>query len=66
MKNETFHISFRCYYPNGEPTTHYQDLQLRDIPKWVNAYKYTHPQCESITIKLWFTELNINTQNDTM
>ena len=51
---QTYSLSIRCYYPNGEPTTHYQDLKLSDIPKWIEAYKFTHPNCKAITVKVWF------------
>lgn len=54
MKKSTFDLSIRCYYPKGEPTTHYQTMKLSDIPKWVEAYKFTHPNCTAITIKVWF------------
>ena len=54
--NKTYQISFRCYYPDGEPTNHRQELKLKDIPKWIEAYIFTHPNCESITVKVWFNE----------
>lgn len=47
-------ISFRCYYANGNKTEHYQDLPINDIPKWIECYKFTHPECISISVKLWF------------
>ena len=53
-------ISFRCYYPSpagGGPsfTQHYQTLPLRDIQRWIDSYRFTHPECRSISVKLWFT-----------
>ena len=57
MKKELFDVSIRCHYPTGEPTQHRQALKLTDIPKWVDAYKFTHPNCKSINIKIWFDDL---------
>ena len=57
MKKAIFDLSIRCYYPGGNTTTHRQQLKLSDVPKWVEAYKFTHPECEAITIKLWFGDL---------
>lgn len=57
MKKRTYNISFRCFYPgDSEPTKHYQDLQLSEIAKWVEAYKFTHPNCEAITFKIWLND----------
>lgn len=49
-------ISFRCYYGPGDHTTHYQTLPLREIPKWVEAYRFMHPEVQSISVKIWFHE----------
>lgn len=57
MENAIFNLSFRCYYPDGEPTKHFQSLPLSDIPKWIDAYKFTHPNCQAITVKVWFGDL---------
>ena len=53
MKRE-YSVSFFCYFPNtGDITKHYQTMPLRDIPKWIEAYQFTHPTVESITAKVW-------------
>lgn len=57
MKKATFDLSIRYHYPDGEPTQHRQQLTLAEIPKWVEAYKFTHPKCTAISIKLWFSDL---------
>ncbi len=57
MKKAVFNISFRCHYPNGEFTSHRQDLKLADIPKWIESYKFTHPECVSVSFKIWFTDM---------
>lgn len=54
MKNEVYEISFRCYYANDTYTNHRQALALKDIPKWIEAYRFTHPEVRSITVKIWF------------
>ena len=56
MKNQIFDISIRCQYPNGDQTKHRQPLKLSEIPKWVDAYKFTHPACKAITFKIWFDD----------
>ena len=58
MKKAIFSFSIRCYYPNRSNTEHRQDLKLSEVPKWIKAYKFTHPECQSITIKIWFTDLD--------
>ena len=53
MKKTLFDLSIRCYYTNNH-TEHRQLMKLADIPKWIEAYKFTHPECKAITVKLWF------------
>lgn len=53
-----YDISFHCNYRNGDATRHGQVMKLKDIPKWIEAYKFTHPACTSISIKIWFKEEN--------
>lgn len=52
-------ISFRCYF-NSEAethfTTHYQPMPLSDIPIWIEAYKFTHPNCTAVSVKVWFND----------
>lgn len=63
MLEQKFFVSFRCYYPNGaEPTNHRQELKLSEIPKWIDCYKFTHPACESVTVKIWFSDLAQETE----
>lgn len=57
MSKKKFGLSFRCYFPGDKNiVTHYQDIPLTDIPKWVEAYKFTHPNVVSITVKIWLDE----------
>ena len=54
---ETYCISFRCYYHDcAEPTKHFQSLPLSDIGKWIDCYKFTHPMCKAISVKIWFED----------
>ena len=46
-------LSIRAYFPGGGSCTHHQDLSLKDIAKWVEAYQFTHPDTEAITVKIW-------------
>ena len=56
MIKAIYDISFRCFYPAGEPTQHRQQMKLSDIPKWIESYKFTHPNCTSISVKIWLTD----------
>ena len=58
MENTIFHLSFRCYYKDGGSCDKYQDLKLSDIPHWIHCYKFTHPNCTAITIKVWLSDMN--------
>ncbi len=49
-----FDCSFRCFFADGDPCNHYQTLPLEDIGKWIECYKFTHPGCVSISVKIWF------------
>ena len=52
-----YHLSIRCYFEGyGNYTTHYRDMDLKDIKKWVEAYKLTHPMCKAITVKIYLDE----------
>lgn len=53
MKQE-YNVNFRCYYEApGDYSQHYQTMPLKDIAKWVEAYKFTHPNCRAISMKIW-------------
>ena len=48
-------ITFHCFYDNPDSTTrHVQELEVKDIPKWIRYYKYTHPACTAVSVKIWF------------
>ena len=52
-------MSIRCFYDDASGrhyTQHYQQMPLSDIPRWLEAYKFTHPGCTAITVKVWFSE----------
>ena len=55
-KNKAYQMSFRCYFGGSADnlTKHRQELPLKDIPKWIEAYQFTHPTCRSISVKVWF------------
>ena len=58
MNNAPTSISFRCFYHDSEPTNHRQTLPLSDIPRWIEAYQFTHPACTAISIKVWLGDDN--------
>lgn len=55
---EVLGMSFRCYYTDGQPCNHYRELAMEDVGKWMDAYKFTHPNCVAITVKVWFEKEN--------
>ena len=56
---DKYNISFRCFYDDETGvhfTTHYcVDFPVTDIPRWIDSYKFTHPNVTSISAKVWFT-----------
>lgn len=51
-----YNVNFRCYYPNGNCNDHRRRMDAGDIPRWIDSYKFTHPDCISISIKVWFDD----------
>ena len=58
MAQREYAMSIRCYFPGtgNNRTQHYPVMPLKDIPKWVEAYQFTHPTAESITVKIWLKD----------
>ena len=57
MKKALFDLSIRCFYSNRNHTEHRQKMKLSDVSKWLEAYKFTHPNCQAVSVKVWFTDL---------
>lgn len=61
---DKYNMSFRCYFDNDGDrdqhyTTHYVPMfDVADIPRWVDSYKFTHPNCTSLSCKIWFVNGN--------
>lgn len=54
MKKRTYEMSIRCYFPGTNNfTQHYPELELKEIPKWIEAYSFTHENLQSVTVKVW-------------
>lgn len=51
-----YNLSLRCYYPEGNYTTHRQILTLDQIERWIEGYAFTHPNCHAISVKVWLRE----------
>lgn len=47
-----YNVRFRCYYETNY-TQHYATLKLKEIPKWIEAYQFTHPQVKHINVSVW-------------
>lgn len=53
MNNIFVGVNFRCYY-DCNCCDHYREMLIENIPRWIDSYKFTHPECTSITVKVWF------------
>lgn len=48
-------ISFRCYFSGDKNyTDHRASIPVEEIPKWIEAYQYTHPACKGVTVRVFF------------
>ena len=50
--DERIQISFRCYFPTGEPCDKVQEIYLWEIPKWIECYLFTHPACTAVSVRV--------------
>ena len=58
-------MSIRCHFPGkGNYTQHYPVMPLKDVQKWVEAYEFTHPNVESVTIKVWLHDKEVQHEAD--
>ena len=46
------HLSIRAYYEDGKFSQYYRDTLLSDLPLWLEAHTYTHPNVAGYTIQL--------------
>lgn len=51
--NDLTCVSFHCYYDNNVVTKQ-QVIPLCDIGKWIDCYRFIHPECLSVSVKVWF------------
>lgn len=57
MTAKKYKCSIRCYFKHCDRYTHHlQRLNLWEIGKWIEAYRFTHPELESICVKVYFDE----------
>ena len=48
-------LSFRYYYPESSHYSHHvQELALEEIGRWMEAYRFTHPNVTAITVRVLF------------
>jgi hypothetical protein len=57
VNTEKYNTSFRCFFDgdnNPHYTTHYApQFAAKDIAKWIASYRFTHPGCTAISVKVW-------------
>lgn len=52
---KSFDMSIRTYY-GTDNNNHRRIMKLSEIKKWIEAYKFTHPDVTAISIKIWFKD----------
>lgn len=58
-------MSIRCYFQGKDNyTQHYPMLPLIDIQKWIECYEFTHPNVESVTVKIWLHDKEVQHEVD--
>lgn len=55
MGGITYAISFRCYFPGSRDnyTDHRAAIPVEEIPRWIEAYTYTHPACTMVSVRVY-------------
>ena len=58
MTKTVYNISFRCYFPGDKDNycDHRAHITLKEIPKWIEAYHYTHPKVKCIVVRVYPNE----------
>ena len=57
MTPKKFKCSIRCYFKHSTNYTHHlQRLSLTDIGTWIAAYGFTHPELDSVCVKVYMNE----------
>lgn len=63
-----YNVSFRCYFgidDGARFNTHYvPDFPLAEIGKWVECYQFTHPNCISVSCKVWLSDAPVDITDD--
>ena len=49
-----YRINFRCYYAADRYYNHWREMPLEDIPRWIEAYRFTHPEVLDISALIYF------------
>ena len=50
-------VNFRCYFPGMVFFDHYRKISLDEISEWIRCYRFTHPDCVSVSVKIWFEKI---------
>ena len=54
---KNYDLSIRCYFPGvNNFTQHRQIMPLKDVEKWVESYRFTHPTLQAVSVKIWVNE----------
>lgn len=57
MTPKKFKCNIRCYFKHSTNYTHHlQRLSLTDIGTWIAAYGFTHPELDSVCVKVYMDE----------
>lgn len=64
-EKKEYSISFHCCYET-RLTRHHQIMALSDIPRWISAYQFTHPDVQSISAKVWLVTEECDSESTTI
>ena len=51
-----YDMSIRCHFSGTDYTQHRVRLPMEHIKKWCEAYRFTHPNVQSFSIKIWLID----------
>ena len=57
-KPAVYSITFRCHYPSQNRAVWYErEMALKDVARWLRDFKFTHPDCGQISMKIFMKGL---------
>lgn len=51
-----YDMSIRCHFSGKDYTQHRTRMPMEHIKKWCEAYRFTHPNVKSFSVKIWLID----------